>query len=186
MFLTITKGLSKTVQKLNPKAVWLFFFSAYKSAAYLLIAVVIGTATFGSILTDKETLERGILDWNMPFRYELIFPWIWYVIPLIAVIVYTWARLSYHFYRYELTDNEFKKELGVVFKKYVSIPYNKIQNVDIRRGILERILGLSDLHIQTAGMSGVPATEGRLPGLSVVEAEMVRNKLIQKATQKPG
>ena len=81
------------------------------------------------------------------------------------------------------TKNSFKKEYGVIRKKYVSIPYNRIQNVDIYRGIWARFLGLSDLHIQTAGMGGKIGTEGRLPGLSKKTAEIIRKKLIKKVTQ---
>src|SRR3989338_1088040 len=99
----------------------------------------------------------------------------------LLVFAYIWAKLSYQNYKYELTDNGFKKELGVIRKKYVTIPYDRIQNVDIDRGIIARILGLSDIKIQTAGMSGMMGAEGRLPGLSVQDAEIVRDDLIKRA-----
>ncbi|MBP9832441.1 MAG: PH domain-containing protein, partial [Candidatus Pacebacteria bacterium] len=101
-----------------------------------------------------------------------------------------WAKLSYHYYRYELTDLGFRKESGVIWKKYVTIPYARIQNVDINRGILARLLGLSDLHIQTAGasasisrygMAGISA-EGRLPGVSKADAEVLRDELVKRAS----
>jgi uncharacterized membrane protein YdbT with pleckstrin-like domain len=109
----------------------------------------------------------------------------------VLVAAFIWAKLTYHFYRYELTEEGFRMDLGVIFKKYVTIPYDRIQNVDIYRGILARILGLSDLNIQTAGMSasvgrfGVSGggAEGRLPALSREVAEEVRNELIRRARQ---
>ena len=68
-------------------------------------------------------------------------------------------------------------------------PYERIQNVDIYRGIFTRLLGLSDLQIQTAGMSATigrygafgVAAEGRLPGISKEEAETLRDELIRRA-----
>jgi len=56
--------------------------------------------------------------------------------------------------------------------------------VDIYRGVLARLLGLSDVHIQTAGYS-MPrrsgfGSEGRLPGLGVAVAEKLRDELIDK------
>jgi len=116
---------------------------------------------------------------------------LWIIIPAFLVLCFVWAKLTYHFYRYELTDAGFRKELGVIYKKYVTIPYDRIQNVDIYRGILARILGLSDLNIQTAGMSatvgryGVSGggSEGRLPALSLEVAEQLRDELIQRARQ---
>ena len=73
----------------------------------------------------------------------------------------------------------------------MTIPYDRIQNVDIYRGILARLLGLSDLNIQTAGMSAIinrygvsgGGAEGRLPALSREVAEQLRDELIQRARQ---
>jgi hypothetical protein len=99
-----------------------------------------------------------------------------------------WAGLSYNAYKYELTEDVFKKEHGVIWKRYVSIPYERIQNVDIHRGVIARILGLSSLMIQTAGYSGHNRSfalgagdpEGKLPGLSREKAEELREDLIRK------
>ena len=76
--------------------------------------------------------------------------------------------------------------LGVINKKYVSIPYSRIQNVDINRGLLERMFGLSTLKIQTAGASattslGSRGAEGVLPGLSQEVAEQLRGELIARS-----
>lgn len=106
---------------------------------------------------------------------------------LVLVLAYVWARLTYHFYRFELVEGALKIESGVIFKKYVTIPYDRMQNIDIYRGILDRILKLSDLNIQTAGMSSVGFygrgvfAEGRLPGLSVEEAEKLRDELLARS-----
>ena len=75
--------------------------------------------------------------------------------------------------------------INIIWKKYVSIPYDRIQNVDIYRGIWARIFGLSDIQIQTAG--GITAgsygafSEGRLIGVSKEEAERLRDELIRRA-----
>ena len=71
--------------------------------------------------------------------------WLSIIIPIFLILCFIWAKLTYRFYRYESTDLGFRKESGVIYKKYVTIPYDRIQNVDIYRGILARILGLSDL-----------------------------------------
>jgi uncharacterized membrane protein YdbT with pleckstrin-like domain len=62
--------------------------------------------------------------------------------------------------------------------------------VDINRGLLARILGLSELQIQTAGASfsfntrnsmNAIFAEGALPGISKEEAETVREELVKRA-----
>ncbi|MBU1130263.1 PH domain-containing protein [Patescibacteria group bacterium] len=161
-------------QQLDPKAVWLFFLRSI--FVFLFISIWIG---FGFIATLTESSESSVLG------IVLV------IFLVVLVFSFIWAKLTYHFYRYELTEEGFRKELGVIFKKYVTIPYDRIQNVDIYRGILARILGLSDLNIQTAGMSasvgrfGVSGAgaEGRLPALSREVAEEVRNELIRRARQ---
>lgn len=160
------------MRKLDPKAVWLFFFRFVWSFALviLIVAIFVG-GPISRLLADKA----GVI-------------WGWFLIFVILyfILCYIWAKLTYHFWRYELTDEAVKIEKGVIIKKYISIPYERIQNVDIYRGVLARLLGLSDLHIQTAGYAGVSYgarlqwSEGRLPGLSIKNAEELRENLIQK------
>lgn len=105
-----------------------------------------------------------------------------------AVFCYFLAYLTHRFWKYELTEHSLKIEKGIIWKKYISIPYDRVQNVDIYRGLIDRILGLSDLHVQTAGYSGSfsghrkrgIASEGRLPGLAPEIAEQLRDRLIKR------
>ena len=162
------------MEKLNPKAIWIFFFR------FLGIGLVLA----------------GVFGWFFFSLAEVVtfgFGW-WIIIPLIVVwflASYGWAKLHYNAYKFELTEEVFKKEHGVISKKYVSIPYERIQNIDIRRGILARILGLSDLMIQTAGYAGIAQggrygvigrrePEGRLPALSKERAEEIREELVRR------
>lgn len=109
-----------------------------------------------------------------------------FIIVILLVIGGTlgWAQLVYHFYQYELREHEFRKEYGVLNKKYVSVPYSRIQNVDINRNLLHRIIGISEIMIQTAGEGY--RTEGRLPGLSKQGAEDLREKLLENARRENG
>lgn len=95
-------------------------------------------------------------------------------------VSFIWAKLYYDSFKFELAAKGLKIEKGVIWKHYVTIPYERIQNVDIYRGPLVRLLGLSDLHVQTAGMSGAMITEGRIPALFPKDAEELREKLVDK------
>lgn len=67
-------------------------------------------------------------------------------------------------------------------EKYVTIPYDRIQNVDIYRGVVDRLLGLN-IHTAGWGISGWRTfdVEGYLPGLSKEVAEELRDELIHRA-----
>lgn len=168
------------MQHLDPKFVWLFLIiSILRWFIFIIIAVIYGITILADLYKDVSTFE--------------LLQWLWVVIPALFIFFWIWAKLTYHFYRYELREDGFRKELGIIWKKYVTIPYDRIQNVDIYRGVTARILGLSDLNIQTAGAStqvsrslygsrGIGA-EGRLPGLSREVAEQLRDELIKRARQ---
>ncbi len=171
------------MKQLDPKAVWLFFFS-FVLRAFIPIIVI---GIYGAVILSD--LGEG-LDNGGGFSFGFL-NWLWFIVPVFLVLCFVWSKLTYHFYRYELLDSGFRKESGVIYKKYVTVPYDRIQNVDINRGILARILGLSDLHIQTAGASATVSrygvmgggTEGRLPAVSKEDAEQIRDELIQRARQ---
>ncbi len=158
------------MEKLHPKAIWIFFFR-------ILIFFIFLSFWLASFLATilKITGKGGFLSWLV-----LVFI-------ICLVFAYFWAKLTYRFWLYELTEDVFKKEYGIIWKKYVSIPYGRIQNVDIYRGVIARILGLSTISIQTAGYGAVGGArrgfggEGFLPGLDKNVAEQLRDELIKRA-----
>lgn len=180
----IIKFYQKFMKQLHPRAFWLFFIHALFQ--WLFIFLVLGVygimILFAAIGGDENIIGSRFFWWTLAVAISFI------------VLLVIWAKLSYRFYRYELTDDGFRKQMGVISKKYVTIPYGKIQNIDIYRGVLARLLGLSDLNIQTAGapaqassyiglMSITGRAEGRLPGLSREDAEVLCKELINRARQ---
>jgi len=158
------------MEKLHPKSVS-FFFISFLGRSLLFLAVFSGV--FVSLIQERASLQAV---WIFALAGFAVF-WL--------VFCYVWARLTYRFWGYELANDALKIEKGVIYKKYVSIPYDRIQNIDIHRGIITRILKLSVLQVQTAGYSsahGRPGflSEGRLPGLSKEKAENLRETLIKK------
>lgn len=155
------------MRQLYPRAIWLFFLgNLFKLSLWLVISLIVVAVSSYSAYTI-------------------------FLLPLYLFFSYIWARLTYSNYKYELTADSFRKEYGIIFKKNVSIPYDKIQNVNIYRGILTRIMGLSDLHIETAGSSAVvyrysrkDKSEARLPGMSRDEAEKLRDDLMRRAKKR--
>src|SRR3989344_793259 len=177
------------MKQLDPKVVWLFFISYI--LRWLIPVIFIGLYLGARVLMIARLGIRagiaGIYEDQMGGMPESWFFWVGLV--AFFVLCFLWAKLTYKYYRYELTEDGFRKESGVIYKRYVTIPYDRIQNVDIYRGILARLLGLSDLQIQTAGASAVMAgrgvygagAEGRLPGLSREIAEQLRDELVKRS-----
>jgi len=153
------------MKHLHPRAKWLFFWTYASVPTFLNVPIFIGLITF--------LIASGSQYWFILVAY-LFFAGLFFS------FLYLWSTWAYNNYKYLLKEDIIRIERGVIWKKYSSIPYERVQNVDIHRGILARILGLSDLQIQTAGYSGYTLSEGRIPGLDPKIAEQLREELIKK------
>ncbi|HEV2747466.1 MAG TPA: PH domain-containing protein [Allosphingosinicella sp.] len=89
-----------------------------------------------------------------------------------AGLVYQW--LAWRRFRYGIGERDLVIESGILSRTRRSIPFNRIQDVDIERGPLARLFGLAKLRIETGG-SG--SDEGMLDSVTLAEAERLRDAL---------
>lgn len=87
-----------------------------------------------------------------------------------------WPTFSWRAFRYQLRDDAFVVQRGVLFRHTVAIPRERLQHADIRQGPIERMWGLSTLVVFTA--AGL-AADGSIPGLDEDEAEALRDLLVK-------
>ncbi len=82
--------------------------------------------------------------------------------PLLA-----WLPAFYKTLEYEVDEDSVNAKRGVFWKRYVTVPFAKITNIDVHQGPLERRFGLGTIHVQTAGAGGQQggAAELRLAGI---------------------
>lgn len=107
------------------------------------------------------------------------------------VILYVIAHVVHRNFHYSLTNIGLEKEHGIIHKKSVTVPYNQIENINVTRSLLDRMLGISRLSIETAGGSdddprpiiGHQKTfaEADLPGLTFENAEELHDVLLEAA-----
>ena len=69
---------------------------------------------------------------------------------------------------------------GIVFRRLVLVPYGRMQLVDVRRGPLERSLGLATVQLHTAAAT----TDATIPGLPPEEAGRLRDQLAALGEQR--
>jgi len=107
-------------------------------------------------------------------------PLVWMAASVLAVmflitIVLTPRRVRSIGYALRQDDLLFRR--GILFQRFVSVPYGRMQLVDINRGPLARWLGLSELKFVTAAA----ATGVVIPGLPEADAEELRDTLVALA-----
>jgi putative membrane protein len=94
----------------------------------------------------------------------------------LAVPALAGAALTYALYRWRLTGDELLLRSGVVQRRNRVIPLARVQNVEVKQNVLQRVLGVAELRVETAG-SGREA-EAVLSVLGLAEAQDVRVRLL--------
>ncbi len=78
---------------------------------------------------------------------------------------------------YQLREDDLLFRRGIMWQRFVAVPYGRMQLVDINRGPIARGMGLSELKFVTAAASaGVT-----IPGLLEADAEKLRDHLVSVA-----
>lgn len=106
--------------------------------------------------------------------------WLWFIPGVLAVIFIITLAITPRRVRaigYQLRADDLLFRRGILFQRFVSVPYGRMQLVDVNRGPLARAVGLSELKFVTAAA----ATGVTIPGLPEAEAEELRDRLVELA-----
>lgn len=90
------------------------------------------------------------------------------LIPPISFLAFPLLFFRYSTMRYEFDEQGISMSWGLLWKKQVNLTYKRIQDIHVTSGVIQRWLGLADLHIQTA--SGSSQAEMKLEGILEYEA----------------
>ena len=105
-------------------------------------------------------------------------PW-WGWLPLIGAIVLMVLGVLFAFLRtrtigYLERQDDLLVRRGMLFRRFVAVPYGRMQIVDITQGPIERMFGLKTLKFVTAAASSAIT----IPGLPGSTAEQLRDHLV--------
>jgi Bacterial PH domain len=101
------------------------------------------------------------------------------------------ARLNYEMRWYIVTDRSLRLREGVFAVREMTLTYANVQNISIQQGPLQRLLGIADVVVRTAGGGGATdkhGHEGHGPGATmhtgtlraVDNAEQVRDMILDR------
>jgi len=111
----------------------------------------------------------------------------WVALFALAVIIVMFGFEFYRWWRfsYRLDAEELRIASGIFSRNVRSIPYERIQDVNLEQGPFARILGLAKVRLET-GSSG-SGDEGALDSVDLAEAERLRDVIrLRKAQQIAG
>ena len=104
---------------------------------------------------------------------------IWVLLGVLALVLlivgFSW--LSWRFSTFRITGEAVESRRGVVVRQHRRAPLERIQSVNLQRSLLARLLGLTQLDVQTAGQGG----KVDLQYLGHRDAKQVREQILLAA-----
>ena len=124
-----------------------------------------------------------LLAWLLPLTAALavagalLTSWLWVAAGVLALVI-VWGlwliRRQVSAMSYIELSEDLVVRKGRLFRQVSSVPFGRLQYVDLQSGPLERKLGMATLQIFTAS----PSTSATLPGLPIETAERMRERLM--------
>ena len=130
------------------------------------VEVLLVTAFLLVVPADAGPLA-GVAHWALPVLVA--------VHGIVAIAVR--PRLRYRVHRWEVTDEAVYTLTGWLTRTWTLVPISRIQPVDVTRGVLQGLFGLSTVLVLTASSQGTV----RVPHLETDVARRVADDLARRA-----
>lgn len=85
-----------------------------------------------------------------------------------------WTSLVWRAWQFRVGDGALQLRHGVLTRRESTIPYHRVQHIDLEAGPLERRMGLTSLILRTASAS----SDSTVPGIDAGEAEALRTRIL--------
>lgn len=144
----------------------------YAKAMIINVSTVWTLIWMGTLILSYFTGDIG-----NPFVYWQIY--VVYSLPIAGIIILAPIIARCKGYAIREKDIHFKK--GVIFHKTISLPYNRIQHVEMESTPMERLYGLTTLKFFTAGGG---SADMKIPALTYEASTKLRAYIIKKAGAK--
>jgi uncharacterized membrane protein YdbT with pleckstrin-like domain len=136
----------------------------YRSRMRIVLTLIALTFVTGSsILGLLIALDKGIRVFFLAFLVSSLVAGMWWIVAQLLVGPY------YNSLRYEIEEDEVIVRAGIWTQSVKHVPYRTVTNMTVKRDVLDRLLGLGTLRIQTAGMSGQKGAEETLAGMETAQ-----------------
>jgi membrane protein YdbS with pleckstrin-like domain len=102
-------------------------------------------------------------------------------VPSVFVVLFVWRLVIVHLAfpkkGYLLREHDVSYRSGLLFYKLTTIPFNRIQHVEVSQNMIEKSFGLASVKVFTAGGS---VSDLSIPGLLPDQAHQIESYLLSK------
>ncbi len=156
---------------LHHSYIWL---SALRALPYVFVGVLFSALSILSEIADYVAKLLGIEN----LAFLLVFGFCIVLTLIIGGFAVGAAALEYRYKWYEFGSAEFSFYSGIFSKKRTHIPYQRVQSVNEKMSLLQRIVGVCTVTIDTAG--GVDNKALVVPYVEKSAAERIRRELFMR------
>lgn len=96
------------------------------------------------------------------------------LVGVLGGVAWWWTALVWRSWRFEVGESALHLRHGVVTTRASTIPYHRVQHIDLESGPLERRLRLTTLVLRTASAS----SDSTVPGIDAADAEVLRRRIL--------
>ena len=105
------------------------------------------------------------------------------ILALFAVSLIIYNTFLKKFYLYTITNNSVRISGGVFKKVDKEILFSKITDINISQNIFEKLLGIYDLHIQTAGSRSLAKEKPEMSFLALEDPITPRDLILKRVSK---
>ena len=161
-------------------------------------AIIFGVIIFPSILLTLVIMATVLWEDGLVLPLDLSFWILIYagIVPYVGILLLTVAYETKYVrnFAYKITEDNIVINHGVFTKTRATIPFSRIQNINIVNGVFDRMFKTFTVKIETAGSSGAAQAaqsghirpEGYIPGLKdPYKIEKTIKRMMTKYSQVP-
>lgn len=146
----------------------------------IMILIWLPTLVFGYFIIQDEASSPDE-------TFAIFFNWVTGITLGLTIVLIPFIYLYYKSITYEIVQDEIHVFRGIITKTRKIVPYRTITNLDVKRGIFDRMLGLGTVEIQTAGYSAnKTGPEERMDGLPADDVDAIQTYLIDRVRRVRG
>lgn len=163
----VPESLRPGKHKVHHSYIWLGGLGAAAT-----IIVITAISMFGSLMGSLSDIASAVFVVPIAIAGGIL------MMLAVFALVFLVQWLSWKHLSYELLPEEFNLYSGILNKQRRHVPYQRVQSVNQQAGVLQRVLGVCDVKIDTAGGASNDAI--MLKFVRTSEAEALRSEIFRR------
>lgn len=126
-----------------------WYFARHFLFGFILIIILIGISLVKGTATGKTGAAGDALDGFNNWAHV-----IWFIAVLVWILMLVVQYFQWNFTQFVVTSDRIVFRTGVIGKRGVEIPLERVNNINFGQTAFERIIGAGTLEIESAGQDG--------------------------------